>query len=854
MTRENTDGLFIDLGYYNPEDYLVYIAEGVAAFSAESSVSCDAELIPGGTIVTMDAVEFSASTTQTVTAGKIIQGAVEITDAFDTTLTAAAIRNSFALIDAVTNLESTANKTVDPGSLLEFFADLNSQANRFRNFDSALNSAADLNTSARRTRNSAANIETVAALSCDGNAIPIVSASAAISAAATLAAEGIEYRLRPNPYTRPNNWVDVGTLDAIITNEVSGYNLVTPGAVIVGDTVVGNRRLQNQNVNLAFQTATSSAGDFFVSFLYAPTFRETTDPSSILLAVYGINGDASWTISENRYITFGETYRTLVATLKKADGSTITLGGATTDTTRRIPNTGYGYWIQVRLFARGDGNNIGFNWRWMDGSTLNTTLDLQTTKFNFYTPATANQTLQLAPSESYLYDDFVVYQGTRDVKFRGTYGFQTGGYVPYYNDETFSVIYTPFDTNLNDITKLTVDPVLQFNSAFAQSVSALALKEASADLNVVIQQSTAATRIQQASADFDAVATQLTAAAKVGDFFVNADVTADLAIDPDIFKESSADLSSQIDQSTVAVKITSTNSALTVTASMQTDNEGLISGSAELVSTVTSTATVGEITQGAAVLTANSELSTVAIKAVEAEGAATAETQITVLSMRIRDTTADFAAVAVQLTAAAKTGVSVIAADVVAELSATAVVRRGNIIDLNSTTVASTEANKTAQGSVAITANSLFTIDAVVGVVAEGTLISAASILIQARADYSGTAAIQDAFSATMIAVANRTNEIDLQAQSNLVVQAQVTRTTAATINSTTTLSIAAGRRISAVANLPAISTVLAVGREIHIDQYVYIIPRESTAFTIRKETRDYSITSENKTYIIQGT
>lgn len=50
MTRQVTDQLYIDLEYFTPEDYLVYIAEAESAVTATASISCDAEKIAGGVI------------------------------------------------------------------------------------------------------------------------------------------------------------------------------------------------------------------------------------------------------------------------------------------------------------------------------------------------------------------------------------------------------------------------------------------------------------------------------------------------------------------------------------------------------------------------------------------------------------------------------------------------------------------------------------------------------------------------------------------------------------------------------------------------------------------------------------
>jgi hypothetical protein len=68
------------------------------------------------------------------------------------------------------------------------------------------------------------------------------------------------------------------------------------------------------------------------------------------------------------------------------------------------------------------------------------------------------------------------------------------------------------------------------------------------------------------------------------------------------------------------------------------------------------------------------------------------------------------------------------------------------------------------------------------------------------------------------------------------------------------TANINAGKRVTVVANLPAVAIMLTVGREIHIDQYVYQIPREYRNASIVRENRESAIRRETRTHIIQGT
>lgn len=54
MTRQVTDQLYIDLEYYNPEQYLVYVANAQIQISVTSQVFADTLVIPSPYTAFMD--------------------------------------------------------------------------------------------------------------------------------------------------------------------------------------------------------------------------------------------------------------------------------------------------------------------------------------------------------------------------------------------------------------------------------------------------------------------------------------------------------------------------------------------------------------------------------------------------------------------------------------------------------------------------------------------------------------------------------------------------------------------------------------------------------------------------------
>lgn len=86
MTRQVTDQLYIELEYFTPEEYYVYIAEAVIAVSSVGSLTCDATEIAGGTVVEASG-SWSSAASVTVSANKIIQGQSALVSAFIQTVT-----------------------------------------------------------------------------------------------------------------------------------------------------------------------------------------------------------------------------------------------------------------------------------------------------------------------------------------------------------------------------------------------------------------------------------------------------------------------------------------------------------------------------------------------------------------------------------------------------------------------------------------------------------------------------------------------------------------------------------------------------------------------------------------------
>lgn len=847
MTRATTDGLFVELGYFDPEDYFVYVAEAESTASAEFAVVCDATEIPGGVVVEF-AAALSAATAVTIAVTKIIQAAAEFSAAFTPTLTAEAFKNYTAVLDVAFDLESTAVKTVDPGGLLEFFADLNNAADRFRDNSSAIsaefavgnnNGIGGIGTNV--ILESAASLESVAALSCDGVSVTIVDFIVDLTANVGLTADAIEY-------VRKSNLPASSGARPWATNYIS-QDLSTEDAPVFDSNT---KKFGSHSFRFRQNDSVNSADNSYVKY-------------------YSSNSVASF---PNTVLT-GETYQ--LDFWARGLGQLVRAEN-TSNARNQFRITASSTSLLVQYWNGSNYSSISSTWA-NDGVWRYITLKAESKVLKLY----VDGTLRATSSVNYDNTDAnqLIFGDDDQIASSITTGFA-------FIDE-FRVLKGPIATVTDELgysfsaTSITVPTqesrstastqiLLHFNNTYADDLygdqfgsAALAsaftiattvseLSEAAATLTGVSALEINGGKLKEAEAAFEAVASQLTAAAKVGDFLIDASVAANFAITADLFKEYAANFESSTSQSTVAVKNTNIVAGLTDQFTMVTENQGTISFIADLSSEFQTSATGATNKPGAADLAAEFNQTADAFAGIEGGANAASEFTITIDNSRTRDNSSAFEAVAAQLTAAAKTGDFLIDAAVAANLTAVGNVLTGNVIDIAADTAVTVTAIKITDVISAISSASEFAIDAVVGVVAEGNFESTVNLAIDA--DAIKRAVVAASLTATLAAAANVTARANssMAATASVVAAPGRTRPGSGAISSAAQLNINAGKRVSATANLPAVSAVLAVGREVRLDVYVYRIPEETRTATIAREIREYEIRQETRTHSIQGT
>ena len=782
MTRAATDGLFVEIGYFDPEDYFVYEAEAEATASAEFTIS--------------------------IQVTRIIQAEAAFTEAFTPTVTAEIFKNHTAVLDVAVSLESTAVKTVDPGGLLEFFANLNNAADRFRDNSSAQSAEFSIQTTPQVVNESAASLESVAALSCAAQTVTFIEFAASISAAATLVAEGIEYIARPNPFARPINLLAPTTFS---TTAFEGTHSLS-----ITDSSVASQTSNSLNI--------SSNEDFLIEFqIRLSGFYTSSAGDEWLILTYGGSGNAGWRIAmpgDRDQIFF-----------RFWDGTQLRFA-------RESLNSGFQYsttgWTRIRVTRVSGVITISTNNSDVAGRTTYTHTGAITgasplNRLDFWSQS----------NSAILFDDFIYSRGT-STRTR-----------PAPNATT--VVEYGFNNTRNDNWIRTFSESFAFNLTATQTVTATKLVKSSAAFEASVAVTAVAGKPQSAQTDFTAVASQLTAAAKIGDFFVNADCAANFAITPDLFKEHSAAIASEFVQSTDAVKSVDAGSTVVVNSSMVTETQRTIFGFANLTAEFNSTAESLKIKSSTANTQCEFEFAGVAVKTATVSAETQAEFNTSAVNTRTRDNLVTLPSVASQLTAAAKIGDFFVNAMVQATLSVSPTVISAGSSTVNSASTVAATAVKTTEIVSTATLTTQLTASGITVLLGQSSLTTVANITASCVVIATTQAVLAASFAQTAQAVKTSgiTCAISATAQINTV--ANTTQGFRSNLISVASATARAGKRVTASANLPSITSSLSVGRKLRIEQNVYLIPRENTMHSIERESRSHTIRSETRITSIEG-
>lgn len=867
-----------------------------------------------GVIVTGSGT-LSSSASFIVTATKVIQGAATITDAFQSVMTVNATRFVDSLMEIVFSLESTANKTVDPGATLANIANLSAQA--LKTVDFAAAAAAEFTLTADYLVVQFADSNMSSDFALTANAIEYrskwIDALRPIDIEFTRLATFDSSLKKYGSYSLKLDYTGYAH-SYPVENSSTFFTIPSNTAFVMESWVYFDTIANDMLVNvqpLLFGLGAASVNAMGVDDLDEITTNSTIGPVIGLQvinsawrpkAVFNTSSGlttltSSASVNPNTWIHLALTrdssgnLNLLVNNVSRASGVNT---GSFTSLSDRIS-------FKNNFDRTGGGAQV-----WFDGFTARINSNTISTYASY--PLSTEDTLALYNFENNLLDDLAIQlQGAANL---------SGAFTPVVTVSVNRVgeIALASEFTINAVANYIVDNTASISSEFSQSSTENYLipgaavlsssfviaadgnvtRNAESNLSATVTQTADAVKTVDPDLEFAAIATQLTAAAKIGDFLIAADVAATLTIDVNAVFDTgstqasefsfaaeaiksvvahgefesitalSADAVKQTDvtlninstatQLTTAVKTAVGSSTQSATVELAADPAGtIIRITSNLTSTATLNSNVERIQQGSSDLSSEFTQTVAAVLVTNSEATLAVETAATVINSRTRDTDIDMPAVASQLTAAAKIGDFLIAADVQAQLAIDPVVLAAGSVTIESVSIVNAVAVKNVEAN--SSQNSEFDITAAgtSNITGESHLVAVSVITTDATKTAVAQSQLTAALSIAILGTKTVSPSVELASAFNISASAARFRDNSGVFSSVFAQTALAGITAEASANLPAISTQLAVARELRIDQYVYIIPRETRTAVISRETRSHTIRSETRTYTIEG-
>lgn len=900
MTRTATDDLYVELGYYTPENYTTYTAEADANPSVTVTVTAD-----GGKIKSADAT-LSVTATQASTGSKVVEAEAAFTEAFSPTITASVTRVG----EIVTS--TTATFTSTPSV----------------------------------TRTSDVTLATLVNLSLQGD--KLVQGAASASSSTTLTADAIAY---PLAYSRPNDFVGYFYDNSLTSWSVdSGAYVYSDAYEIEGTHAIGildpDTTDADDRYAIKADLPAISIGeneDFVLSFYFRNLDTFANSNHTIVLS-FGrtfpdMNGGSLSSDANRGAINIGLRRQNagnraiLFALIRQSDNSNIQLGLGSS----KVDTLGQGLRITVR---RRNGDTIEL----MNGNTV-----IGSATYSGALYANCDQIALFRPEANgdVYYDKFIFKVGTSGDLLPSTsgnfynddYTVVKAGFNQTLADDTVNFIRdgeAAFDTtasltasagstigadaNLAAVSTTLADAQkiagasadvsstatlvstaelapFEFDSAMSStsSVSAEAsvIKSAESSINSQFDQSTTVLRLLNFDISTESIATSLSVVAKTGNFIALLDVvsqitvlgekttgySADFAISSNMaltalnIKQLASDLSSLFAQTADAVKITSTSASVSSefatsatstrikslaadlfsTASMELDTGKITDFASAQSSSFGVTADVGAIRETGSTQTVQATLAADPIKAVDASSTQSSLFTQTTTGLRIKDFAVDTDSIATQLAAVAKTGDFFVNSEsqFIVNCEATSIGSGEIVLNAQFTQTTQDVRVRFADSDMAAVAQHVTSGDRTRSTPID--MSSTATVDVTAQSQLLVTADLT-AFTSVAAAVDKiRSGVAALASTTAVTTQPNITRSFEVDAGSLFTPSVIAGVQADAIIALVAEFSVQANTSILHVDQIVYTIPSETRTHTITNETRTHTVHRETRSYTIEG-
>ena len=210
--------------------------------------------------------------------------------------------------------------------------------------------------------------------------------------------------------------------------------------------------------------------------------------------------------------------------------------------------------------------------------------------------------------------------------------------------------------------------------------------------------------------------------------------------------------------------------------------------------------------------------------------------------------------IASSLTAAGRVGDYFANADVNSTLTSAVVVVRGANSTLNSTTTTNAAPNYTRGATLTVAA--LVSLDSSLVTIKDHNIVAnsvsglTASVgeITQGTVNINSVSSLSCDASRLSVEVANFGSVFDINSVAN------VNASGAAELTANTNTTALAGVAYEASATMQGFAAIISINKILHVDQYIYIVPKETRSWSIPKETRSHVIDRELRSYSIKGT
>lgn len=839
-------------GYFIP-DYIQtdYIAAG--AIEAQATLSSAASITAnGGKLQDADATK-SAQFTVSVDVGVIKEGNASFTSAFTPTLTVSVTRTVDASLDASISILMTASPIRQGEVTLNNIVNLSLQGARTRDTSAAFSSAFSQLAVVGSLQDATATLSTQ--FTQTNNAGLLQDITETYSSAFTQSANAISYT--PRTPIRP--------LSPTFDNLIYSSGVKKYGSYSAQTGTTNQYRLEyTTDAEIAF---IDNSSQWFVEFWYnLPSGNRqdsffvlddssSTDINDAVLNILSGNSNDLFIFAddstgtnkllvggENNYVAADNTWHHLLVIWDPSSG--------------------------MKVYR--DGSQVGS----LSSFTIKTITNPRIS-IGSWDPESPD-------TESFFIDELRIVKGSTVLSDYGYTFSNTSQTVPTtaFTDDTDTSLLLHFENNSDDDAQNYVNPPETFtgdasiNSAFSLSadvgatvdatvlqVSAASLSvdvnyiaDHSATLNSQASISTLPGFVKDFSADFNAFNTQVSVVNKIGNTLVSIDSAFTLTADVNEIVQLESNLSTAFTQSAdinaIFVDSANFNSAFTI----ETTSSGLIGGEASFNSAFAQTATVERIQPGAASLSGAFSQSAVGFIIVDGSASLVSQFTKSTDAQRFRETDIEFDSIATTINVINKIGQGLIGLDVNFNLSTDPVLIAGGGVLLEGVATQTVDIGKIVDPGADLdaaftqSANGRLSTDAASAMSSAFTFTIDADITTEIETQF-------DAVNSLVVTTVDvfRGFEADFDSAVSTIIDGIRVRTDSASINSAFAQTTNAGKQVDAIIDLGALFTPSIDYRVLHIDQYVYTVPRETRSYTIVRESRSYNIVSENRTYTIQG-